>query len=569
MKRRKVTRLLAAAVTASLLLTGCASGGGAASSDTTDASTAGETADSAASGEINYLRLETGLNDTMSALKPMSTAGYTTIYAYLCSTLMKLNTDTNEYVPALADKVEVSDDGLVYTVTLGDHTFHDGTPITADDVVFTYNYDICTGASRAGYAKSLVGFNEAQNMETDTCEGIQKIDDKTVQFTLSVPDNLFYMALSDCNFGILPASYFEGMSWTEINDYEEFWQKPVGSGAYMIDETNYPNYITLKAFEDYYDPAGVKNVLLTVYADTAAQEAAYFNGEVDWIFGIEHESADNIMAAAPGAYYEQPFDSSYQRWFMINFSGTAGDTTTHPSLGSARVRQALNMLLDKNAIAALIGEGAEPLTTHLNASDPNYNSDIPAWERDVEGAVAILKEENFDFDTPIRIFANYGDQLTIDFLELVKQQFSEGGVQVEYTVDTNWQNYLSTQDYDFRYAGGQQAADIEWYGSFISLAGQTDLTRGNYPMDDPEFVSYMTERYDDLVSEYKATQDPAEQKEIIDQLQANANEDMVDIPLYSLSMVSLFTNRFSMGPVLTNDNYEFADFQFSTWTLTE
>ena len=43
---------------------------------------------------------------------------------------------------------------------------------------------------------------------------------------------------------------------------------------------------------------------------------------------------------------------------------------------------------------------------------------------------------------------------------------------------------------------------------------------------------------------------------------------MVDIPLYSLGKVSLFTNRFSM-PVLTDDFYEMSDFQFSTWKLTE
>lgn len=520
------------------------------------------------SGETNYLRLETGLNDTLSALKPLSAAGYTTTWCMLCSTLMKYQPETGEYVPALAEKCEVSPDGLTYTVTLGDHTFHDGTPITADDVVFSYNYEICAGGTRASLASSLLGFTAAQNLETETCEGIKKIDDKTVQFTLSTPNHLFMMALANSNFGILPAAQFEGKSWTEINEDEEFWKKPIGSGAYMVDQTQYPNYITLKAFEDYYDPAGVKNVLLTCYSDLEASNAAYFAGQVDWVFGITAEQADDILAAAPNTYYKESYESSYQRWFMINQSGTAGDTTSHPGLKNARVRQAINMLLDKQAIADFYGEGAKPLTGHLNASNSNYNTDLPTWERDVEGAVAILKEENFDFDTPIRIFANYTDQETTDFLELVKQQLGEGGVQVEYTIDGNWQPYLSSANYDFRYAGGQQAADVDWYGAFISIGGQTNLTKGNYPMDDSEFVSRMTERYDDLVAKYKASQDQNEQKEILAQLQYNAYEDMVDIPLYSLGKVSLFTNRFSM-PVLTDDFYEMSDFQFSTWKLTE
>ena len=109
--------------------------------------------------------------------------------------------------------------------------------------MFSYNYQIYAGGARVSLASSLLGFNEAQNLEAETCEGIKKIDDKTVQFTLSAPNHLFMMALANSNFGILPAAQFEGMSWTEINEYEEFWKKPIGSGAYMIDQTQYLSLI--------------------------------------------------------------------------------------------------------------------------------------------------------------------------------------------------------------------------------------------------------------------------------------------------------------------------------------
>ena len=87
-------------------------------------------------------------------------------------------------------------------------------------------------------------------------------------------------------------------------------------------------------------------------------------------------------------------------------------------------------------------------------------------------------------------------------------------------------------------------------------------------MDNEEFVAYTTARYDDLINAYKASQDANEQKEILDQLQYNAYEDMYDIPLYTLANVSLYSSRFNM-PVLTNDYYEFCDWHFSTWTLSE
>ena len=185
----------------------------------------------------------------------------------------------------------------------------------------------------------------------------------------------------------------------------------------------------------------------------------------------------------------------------------------------------------------------------------------------MEGAVAILEEEGFDFDTPIRIYSNYTDQETADFLELVKQQLAEGGVQVEYTIDGNWQEYLAAADYDFRYAGGQNAADVNWYEHY-AISARSSTTIGNFPMDNEEFVAYTTARYDDLINAYKASQDANEQKEILDQLQYNAYEDMYDIPLYTLANVSLYSSRFNM-PVLTNDYYEFCDWHFSTWTLSE
>ena len=513
-----------------------------------------------------YLRISVGLNDTLSALKPINVAGYTFVSQLIFGNLMRYDMDAGEYIPALAEKLDISDDGLVYTVTLGDNYFHDGEPITADDVVFTYTNAITGAGGRCSKLSSIVGYQEAYNGETDTVEGIQKVDDKTVTFTLSQRNSLFVEALANGCFGIIPEHILGGMTRAEIDEYAEYWEAPIGSGAYYVSETNYPNYIVLTAFEDYYDPSGIKNVLCTYYADQEAIYTAAIAGELDYLPGEEEAAANNVTSQNSDLEMVVA-ESTYRRWFMVNCSDTAGDQATHPSLKNAKVRQALNMLLDKDAMCQLMGSLAVPLTSQINPNLEEYNTDLPTFERDVEGAKKILDEEGFDYDTPIRIFANYTDQQTVDFLELVVQNLADGGVTAEYTIDGNWQPYLSVQDYDFRLAGGMSNDVINFYADLCTY-GLSDYTKGNFFYDDPDWIAYQTERYNDLVDAFKASLDPVEKKEIIDQLQFNEMEDMYYIPLYALNNINIYnTAHWSGIAVYPRDYEEIADFNFSNWTL--
>ncbi len=574
---KKWIALLLVLVMALSLLTACAKDEAPAASTGDSTPATGSSGDAASgnavgdapaesTGEKQYLKFTLGLNDTLSGIKDTYTAGYATLQQWLFCTLMKYDTEAGEYVPALAEKLDVSDDGLVYTVTLKDSKFHDGTPITADDVVFTFTNAVLGHAGRVSKLSSIEGYEAAFNDETDTVSGIQKIDDRTVQFTLSQPNSVFVEALSNGSFGILPAAYFEGMTGAAIKENAAFWSQPVGSGAYYVSETAYPNYIVLTRFDDYYDPAGIENVLCTYYADYEAMYAAMIAGELDWISGLEEEPAMNIMAQNSDIE-GIPVETTYHRWFVMNTSGTAGDQASHPSLQNPRVRHALDMLIDKEAICQLYGSLASPLTTHVNASMPEYNSDIPLWKRDVEGAKKILEEENYDFNTPLRLYANYTDQITADFLELVVQNLAEGGVTATYTIDGNWQDYLESANYDFRYMATSSPIKTAFY-ELNSIAGLNATLVGNYPVGDPEFAAYQKARYDDLITAYKATLDPVEQKEILDQLQYNGYEDMYDLVLYSLGSYEMVnTKHFAGMPVVPPDYSEICDFKFSNWSL--
>ncbi|MCI8852485.1 MAG: ABC transporter substrate-binding protein [Lachnospiraceae bacterium] len=519
------------------------------------------------SGEKQYLKVQLPLNDTLSGLKSTFTGGYGIVSQWIFGTLMRYDTEAGEYVPALAEKLDISDDGLVYTVTLKDNKFHDGTPITADDVVFTFTMAIRAGSGRVSKLSSIEGFEAASSGEADTVSGIQKIDDKTVAFTLSQPNSVFVEALSNGSFGILPSACFEGMEPSAINENAEFWKQPVGSGAYYVSEIAYPNYIVLTRFEDYYDPSGIENVLCTYYADLEAANAALASGELDWTLGLEEEAANNILSQNSNME-GITVETTYHRWFLANTSGTAGDGESHPSLKNPKVRHALDMLLDKDAICQLYGSLASPANSHMNTALPEYNSDLPAWKRDVEGAKKILEEENYRFDIPLQIYSNYTDQITADFLDLVVQNLAEGGVEATYTIDGNWQGYLESANYDLRYMATSSAIPTTFY-ELNSFGGLTSTTINSYPVNEEGFEEYQRSRYDDLILAYKAALDPTEQKEILDQLQYNSYEDMYDIVLYSLSSINLYSKRWSGMPVFSSDYSEIADFKFSNWKLLD
>ncbi len=499
----------------------------------------------------NYL-----FNSTQSGVTDTTYNGGQNGQNLILETLFAKDTDTMEYVPRLAKELDISDDGLVYTVTLNDATFHDGSKVTADDVVFSYNY-AAKASSNSSFLSTVVGYDEVAAGTADSVSGIQALDEKTVQFTLSTSDATFMRPLSHSHFSILPQAAFEGMDWADIRTCD-FWSHPIGSGPYYISETHYPDYIELSRYDGYYgEPAGVEKVILRYYTDMESVNAAIAAGEVHWCRDTGYEDAINISNQNSDVEVILS-DSLYCRYLTVNATGRAEDGQYHPGMTNARVRQALNMLIDKQAICNLYGESATPLSTMVNPNVADYNSDIPLFERNVEKAVEILEEENFDFTMPVRLYTYYTDQVAVDVLDIIVQNFADGGVEAEYYIDGS-------------------------NGAYIFSAGNFDLMYGAYSVPfasdlydlyhDDRYVSEdmkptLKERYTDLQYQWKTTLDPVQQKAIVDQLQYNGMEDMLCIPLYTMSSVTVINSGHFQGfPAHSTDWMSMYDPHTERWQI--
>lgn len=461
------------------------------------------------------------LNNTQSGFQPIINAGNCFETTLIWDTLLRYDAEAGEYIPVLAESYEISDDGTKHTIVLKDAKFHDGEPVTADDVLFTYNFNLLAAGADSGNLMGIKGAQDVADGKADAISGIYAVDEKTVVFEFNNPNFAFDYYLADGCFGILPEHILGQMSWSDALENEEYWANPIGAGPYKFEGAVYPNYCTLTRFDDYHSaPAGIKNIQLTYYADVNANIAALMAGDADMLYGVTPNDVDTALAANSDLE-SVVMPANNCRVLVINMSNKEG---AREDLKNVRVRQALNMIIDKQMIADYVGITGSTATTFSAGSA--FNADIPAWERDLEGGKRILEEENFDFETPLRLYGYYTDQETIDIFDIIVANLAEAGITAEYVIDgqNTWNILYENVAFDLAYAGN----------SGIGMNPYTFFDPGNvydvwYTEDQLEMSE---ERYGSFNDQYNATNDATVRHQLLDEVQINFMEDMLMIPVW-------------------------------------
>ena len=147
----------------------------------------------------------------------------------------------------------MSEDGLTFSFTLRDGiTWHDGSPITPEDVVWSIGMAAkwtLTQPVLATTFRSIEGAGEFVDGSADSISGIS-VDGNTITLHFSTLDPNVLLSFSQ--FAPLPAAYFEDVS-PETLQQAAFWQNPVGSGPFKISEVKMNDYTTFVPFEDYWN----------------------------------------------------------------------------------------------------------------------------------------------------------------------------------------------------------------------------------------------------------------------------------------------------------------------------
>lgn len=297
------------------------------------------------------------------------------------------NTPEGEYVPGIAEWT-LSEDNLTYTFTLKDGIkFSDGSDLTTEDVAFTYmaiahpDYN----GPRAYAVNNLVGYEEYHSGKTDTFEGIQIIDEKTISFTFkegtAAPANI-----ESFDYGIMPKAYYEFENW---EDFLELLDKPLGSGIMVLDSWEPKQYIKLLKNENYWDPenaAKIDGVLVSEVPEESILSALQTN-QID--FGQIFANAENYQAAL-----------AMDNINVINYLGNGYTfmcfNTLRPTLSDVRVRQALMYALDREAfIDVQYGEGLASVgMAPISPSSWAFpdESELNPYSFDMEKAAQLMDE---------------------------------------------------------------------------------------------------------------------------------------------------------------------------------
>ncbi|MGD9091941.1 MAG: ABC transporter substrate-binding protein [Anaerolineales bacterium] len=280
----------------------------------------------------------------------------------------------------LAESWGISNDGTSYSFSIRpDATWHDGEPVTSDDVAFTVE----------------LMRDEAFPTPEDIRELWEEVEviileDKTLQFRLPEPFSPFLDYLS---FGILPKHLLEDIPSEELVD-ADFNMEPVGSGPYRFDqlitENGAINGVVLNANDDYYDERPfIDQVVFQYYPDTVAALEAYREGEVLGVSTITRETLPEVLK-------EPELNLFSGRLPQLSLIYLNLDDPSLPFFQDDSIRRALLMGINRQRLVdqvlggqSIIADGPIPPGTWA------YYEGIDRLAYDPEAALRIIKEAGY------------------------------------------------------------------------------------------------------------------------------------------------------------------------------
>ncbi len=305
---------------------------------------------------------------------------------WIYDALMDYDHDMN-MVPQLAESMpEASEDGTVYTFKLRQGVkFHNGRELVADDVAYTLTrvLDPATMSPGQSFFFIIKGSREFANGEADSVEGIEVLDDYTIRITLTQPDASFLNVMA-LNFAfIVPRE--EVKKWGE-----DFGHHPVGTGPFAFKEWIPGQRLEFVKNPDYFKPELPYLDSITVEIGVTPEVALLRleRGEVDFL-------GDGIP---PGEFVRVTGDPAWQNRIVhatwVNTTHIAINTQV-PPFDNLKVRQALNMAINKERIIKLLNGRGQPAVGILPPLMPGYDPNIRGYEYNPEEAKKLLAEAGY------------------------------------------------------------------------------------------------------------------------------------------------------------------------------
>ncbi len=452
------------------------------------------------------------------------------------------------FTPSLAESFERSEDGLVWTFHLRPGlTFHDGVPLTAKDVVFSYQFyqshaDFPYLSGYTAYFADVAAPDDLTVVVTLT-EAIPNLESQLV-FLYVLPEHIW-------------SAHTEGSAATEFQNLEM-----IGNGPFRMVEYKQNEYVRLAAVKDHFlMPPKVDEVIFQAFANDDAMVQALQTGQVDMVTELPVttvptlRNTENVAVVAGPPLSPSLRDVVFNQIDPANCPPEGGVCSGHPALRDVVVRRALAHATDKQNIidVAVLGQGTPGYTLVPDGLGVWFNDTLEDYGFDIALANQLLDDAGYadadgdgvrdmpDGSRPLTFRLQWPNDISEAprIAELLGQSWAQIGVKTEPQAmdpDALTSVCCPAFDYDVMIWGWSSDPDPAF---ILSVTTSAEIPSGTSE------TGYANPEYDALFAAQAIEMNFDRRREIVWQMQEIMQNDAVYlIPYYQFAVQAYRTDRF-------------------------
>lgn len=377
---------------------------------------------------------------------------------------------TLEPIPGVAERWELSADGLVYTFHLrADARWSNGDPVTANDFAWSWQRALTPSLGNS-YAYMYFSIHNAEAFATGKLAdfekvGVEVLDDRTLRVTLDHATPYFLQLLD--HYSMFPVHrptleqygdpFQRGSTWTRAGHF-------VGNGPFVLDQWELNKVVVVKRSPTYWDAASVRLNAIHYYPveNVSTEERMFRAGQLHITGSIPPDKIEVYRKEAPELLRVEPYLGNY--FYRLN--------TQLPQLADPRVRRALAMSIDREQIVEHVTQGGQQPAYAFTPPDTLGYTAPPGFAHDPEAARRLLAEAGYPDGQgfpPTELLYNTSESHRK--LAVAIQQMWKRELNIEIALNNqDWKVYLDSVD-----NGHYQIARAGWIGDYVDPNSFLDM----------------------------------------------------------------------------------------------
>lgn len=437
-------------------------------------------------------------------------------------------------VPGVAERWDISEDGRVYTFHLRHNArWSNGDPVTAHDFLNSFRR-MLTPSLGAEYAYMLYpalnaeAFNKGEITDFDKV-GFRAMDDHTLEITLHSPTPYFLSLLN--HYSWFPVHLPTLAKHGNVYERGNRWTRPqnfVGNGAFRLKEWKVNTVVVVEKSPTYWNAANVRlnGIHFHPYESGDAEERAFRAGQLHVTYQLSVTKVAAYRERKSRFLRIDPYLGTY--FYVLN--------VTDPVLKDKRVRRALAMAVDREALVAHVTRGGELPAYHFTPPDTAGYTASARLPTDIEQAKRLLAEAGYPNGKglpPIEITYNTLERHKI-IAEAIQQMWKKNlNIDVRLR-NEEWKVFLDTKRQK-----NYQVARYGWIGDYVDPNTFLDMWVSGGGQNDS---GWSNPEYDRLIQQAGRTGDNAERFKLFDQAESILLDEAPIVPLY------FYTQPFLLSP---------------------